>query len=158
MICFLEDIAYFAEQPCESTSDSPEASSSCLSDPSDSDSDSDFDDDPDSDTFSVPSSSDCDSQSEDGNDKPEVEVVSVKAARGVWGQAHVFDGKLYLTRDICKDEQIPKQLKVPVKSKPAKPAAKRAGKQAAQSASASSSNPQPVPELPCPGVQGYLVL
>jgi len=53
---------------------------------------------------------------------------------GIWGQGHVFDGKLHLTRDICKHDQIPEQLKVPVKSKPAKPAAKRAGNQAAHTA------------------------
>ena len=52
-------------------------------------------------------------------------MVWAKAARGVWGQGHVFDGKLYLTHDICKHDQIPGQLKVPVKSKPAKLAAKR---------------------------------
>ena len=34
---------------------------------------------------------------------------------------------LYLTRDICNHDQIHEQLKVPVKSQPAKPAAKRAG-------------------------------
>ena len=47
---------------------------------------------------------------------------------GIWGQGHVFDGKLYLTCDIFKDEPILKQLKVPIKSKSAKSAAKRAWK------------------------------
>ena len=36
----------------------------------------------------------------------------------------MFDGKLYVARDICKDEEIPKDLKVPIKSKTAKAAAK----------------------------------
>ena len=57
--------------------------------------------------------------------------------------------------DICKEHQIPKQLKVPVKSKPAKPAPKRAGKRPAQSICASSSNPQPVPEMPTEHVQEF---
>ena len=127
------DTAYFAEQQVyESPSDSSEASTSCSSHSSVSDSDSDDDDDSDGDALSVPTSSDCDSQSENGDDEHEVEVVWAKAARGVlnltwgfknWGQCHVFDGKLYFTHDINKDDQIPEQLKVPVKSKPAKPAA-----------------------------------
>ena len=53
----------------------------------------------------------------------------------IWGQGHVFDGKLHLTRDIYEDERIPKQLNIPTKHKPAKPAAKRAAKQAAQTCS-----------------------
>ena len=73
----------------------------------------------------MPTSSDCDSQSENGDDEPEVEVVWAKGACWVWGQGQVFDGRSYLARDICKHDQIPEQLKVPVKSKPAKPAAKR---------------------------------
>ena len=39
---------------------------------------------------------------------------------------------LYVTHEICNHDQIPEQLKVPVKSQPAKPAAKRAGNRAAQ--------------------------
>ena len=69
----------------------------------------------------------------------------------------MFDGKLSLTRDICEDELIQQQLKVPVKSKPAKPVAKRAGKWDAQSASASSSNSQPVLEMPNEHVQEFEV-
>ena len=65
----------------------------------------------------------------------------------------MFDGKLYLTRDICKHDQMPEQLKVPVKSNPTKPAAKRAGNRAAQLTS--SSNPQPIPELPTEHVQEF---
>mmetsp|Transcript_30578 Transcript_30578/g.49295 ORF Transcript_30578/g.49295 Transcript_30578/m.49295 type:complete len:104 (+) Transcript_30578:54-365(+) len=63
---------------------------------SDSDSNPDSDDDSDGDALSVSTSSDCDSQLENGDDEPEVEVVWAKAACGVWGQGHVFDGKLYL--------------------------------------------------------------
>mmetsp|Transcript_70702 Transcript_70702/g.118186 ORF Transcript_70702/g.118186 Transcript_70702/m.118186 type:complete len:141 (-) Transcript_70702:36-458(-) len=85
---------------------SPEAFTLCFSDAPNSDSDDD--DDSDGDALSVPSSSDCDSQSGDCDDKPEVEVVWVKAACEVWENGGVFDGKLYLTRDICKDEQIPR--------------------------------------------------
>ena len=85
----------------------------------------------------------------------EVEVVWAKAACGVWGQCHVFDGELSLIRDICKRDQIPKQLKVPVTSMLAKPAPKTARKPATQSTSASSSSPQPVPELPTENVQEF---
>ena len=67
--------SYFVEQSCESKSFS--------SDSSDSDSDSVDEDDCDGDPLSAPSSSDCDSQLEDGDHKPEVELVSVKAAYGV---------------------------------------------------------------------------
>ena len=35
--------------------------------------------------------------------------------RWVWRQGHVFDGKLYLARDICKGKQIPKQYAHPGK-------------------------------------------
>ena len=32
---------------------------------------------------------------------------------GLWGMAHVFDGKLYLTRDHMQGNFIPKYLKLP---------------------------------------------
>ena len=32
---------------------------------------------------------------------------------GLWGMAHVFDGKLYLTRDHMQGNFIPKNLKLP---------------------------------------------
>ena len=38
-------------------------------------------------------------------------MVWAKASRGVWGQGYVCYGKLYLTCDICKHDQIPEQLK-----------------------------------------------
>ena len=47
------------------------------------------------------------------------------------------------------------QLKMPIKSKPAKPAPKRAGNHAA---CASSSNPQPIPELRTEHVQEFKVV
>jgi len=53
------------------------------------------------------------------DDELEVEVVWAKSARGVWGEGHMFNGKLCLTRDIWKHDQIPEQMnvpKVPVKS------------------------------------------
>ena len=46
----------------------------------------------------VDSMSSRSAEEEEGND---VEVVWAKSARGVWGLGHVFDGKLYFTRDIC---------------------------------------------------------
>ena len=62
---------------------------------------------------------------------------------------------LYLTCDICNHDQIPEQLKEPVKSLPAKPAAKRVGNRAAQPTS--SSKTQPIPELPTEHVQEFKV-
>ena len=58
---------------------------------------------------------------------------------------------------VTLTDQIPKQLKVPVKSKPSKPAF-GAGKRAAQSTCASSSNPQPIPEMPTEHVQEFKVV
>ena len=46
------------------------------------------------------------------------EVIWAKAAWGVWGMAHVFDGQLYFTRDHMQGSFIPKNLKLP-KPKPA---------------------------------------
>ena len=57
-------------------------------------------------------------------------------------------------RDICKEDQSPKQAKVPVRSKPAKPAAKRAANNVETSSAAPSSNPQPIPEMPAACVTG----
>ena len=63
--------------------------------------------------------------SSDSNDNPN-EVIWAKAARGVWGMAHVFDGKFYFTRDHMQGNFIPKNLKLP---KPApKPRAKASSK------------------------------
>ena len=46
------------------------------------------------------SSSEEEEEEEEGND---VEVVWAKSVCGVWGLGHVFDGKLYFTRDICEE-------------------------------------------------------
>ena len=45
--------------------------------------------------------------SSDSDDNPN-EVIWAKAAQGVWGMAHVFDGKLYFTRDHMQGNFIPK--------------------------------------------------
>ena len=50
--------------------------------------------------------------SADSDDNPN-EVIWAKAAQGVWGMAHVFDGKLYFTRDHMQGNFIPKNLKLP---------------------------------------------
>ena len=47
-----------------------------------------------------------------------------KAARGVWGMAHVFDGKLYFIRDHMQGNFIPKNLKLPEPKPAPKPRAK----------------------------------
>ena len=48
-----------------------------------------------------PESPSSESELEEDND---VEVVWAKSARGVWGLGHVFDGKLYSTRDIREEK------------------------------------------------------
>ena len=65
--------------------------------------------------------------SSDSDDKPG-EVIWAKAARGVWGMAHVFDGKLYFTRDHMQDNFIPKNLKLPEPKRAPKPQAKASSK------------------------------
>ena len=111
-----------------------------------------------------------------------MEVVWAKSARGVGALGHVFDGKLYFTRDICEEKWIPKDLvptKKPVpapkaraKAAPqprAKPAAKRTGlavqagaKTAAKPApraiasSSSASATHPVPVMQSATVQSVL--
>ena len=62
---------------------------------------------------SMPSSSEEEEEEEENND---VEVVWAKSPCGVWGLGHVFDGKLYFTRDICEEKWIPKDLVPPKKS------------------------------------------
>ena len=45
-----------------------------------------------------------------------------KATHGVWGLGHVFEGKLYLTKDIVDDNFVPKNRKPkPVPQPAAKP-------------------------------------
>ena len=86
------------------------------------DSDSGTDTDEDEPISDLSSSSD---ESSDSDDNPN-EVIWAKTARGVWGMAHVFDGKLYFTRDRMQGNFIPKKLPEP---KPApKPRAKASSK------------------------------
>ena len=42
-----------------------------------------------------------------------VDIIWAKAARGVWGLAHVFNNKLFFTRDIMDDDAVPKHFNVP---------------------------------------------
>ena len=101
----LEDLKYFANSDSDSSS------------VSDSDSGTDTDDDG---PISESSSSD---DSGDSDDEP-TEVVWAKAARGVWGMAHVFDGKLYFTRDHMQGNFIHKNLKLPERKPAPKPSPK----------------------------------
>ena len=55
-------------------------------------------------------------------------IIWAKAARGVWGMAHVFDGKLYFTRDHMQGNFIPKNLKLPEPKPAPKPWAKASSK------------------------------
>eukprot|EP00667_Euglena_gracilis_P030743 EG_transcript_43170 len=41
----------------------------------------------------------------------EEEVVWAKADRGVWGLTHVFDEKLYMTRDLVDGSALPENFK-----------------------------------------------
>ena len=66
-------------------------------------------------------------ESSDSNDDP-IEVIWAKAARGVWGMAHVFDGKLYFTRDHMQGNFIPKNLKLQEPKPAPKPRAKASSK------------------------------
>ena len=56
-----------------------------------------------------------------------------KAAQGVWGMAHVFDGKLYFTRHHMQGNFIPKNLKLP-EPKPAPKFRAQASSKASSSA------------------------
>ena len=42
-----------------------------------------------------------------------VDIIWAKAARGVWGLAHVFNNKLFFTMDIMDDDAVPKHFNVP---------------------------------------------
>ena len=55
-------------------------------------------------------------------------VPNVVQPRGVWGMAHVFDGKLYFTTDHMQRNFIPKNLKVPQPKRAPKPQAKTSSK------------------------------
>ena len=98
----LEDLKYFANSDSDSSSDS-----AC---------DSGTDTDDDGPIFESSSSDD----SGDSDDEP-TEVVWAKAARSMWGMAHVFDGKLYFTRNHMQGNFIPKNLKLPEPTPAPKP-------------------------------------
>ena len=60
--------------------------------------------------------------SSDSDDNPN-EAIWAKAARGVWGMAHVF-GMLYFARDRMQSNFIPNNLKLPEPKPALKPGAK----------------------------------
>jgi len=73
----------------------------------------------------VLSSSSCSDSGEDD----EVQIVWAKAGRGIWGLGHVFEGKLYFTKDIVDDSFVPwNKTPNPVPKPVAKPAPKPAPK------------------------------
>ena len=37
-----------------------------------------------------------------------MQIVWAKAGRGIWGLGHVFEGKLYFTKDIVDDSFVPR--------------------------------------------------
>ena len=38
-------------------------------------------------------------------EEDEVQIVWAKAGHGIWGLGHVFEGKLYFTKDIVDDRR-----------------------------------------------------
>ena len=59
----------------------------------------------------------------------EVQIVWAKAGRGIRGLGHVFEGKLYFTKDIVDDNFVPRNGKPkPIPKPEAKPAPKPAPK------------------------------
>ena len=80
--------------------------------------DSDFNADHDSGTDSdseLLTSDDSSSSREDD----EVQIVWAKAGCGIWGPGHVFEGKLYFTKDIVDDSFVPRNRKPKPIPKPA---------------------------------------
>ena len=67
----------------------------------------------DSDSGSVSATFDTPDSSEQKKKKQEVEIVWAKADRGVWGLAHVFEEKLYLTSDLVDDHVVTKDFVAP---------------------------------------------
>ena len=155
----LEDIAYFGQAevdkdqgPC-GDADVASTVSSDASDTSDGSSDggssdrsrqsssSDFTSD-EEDEESEECSSDSDSDPADGSD----EIVWAKGARGIWGLGHVFNDKLYFTRDVPAGAL--QRFTTPAVAKPtappaAEPAAKPAAKPAAEPAAKPAAKPPP---------------
>ena len=109
----LEDMEYFSrthdDSPTESEFESSDSSSSGSTSSDESRQE-------DSDVDSMPSSGAEEEEEEEEEEGNDVEVVWANSTRGVWGLSHVFDGKLYFTRDICEEQWIPKDLVPPKKS------------------------------------------
>ena len=58
-----------------------------------------------------------------------MQIVWAKVGRGIWGLGHVFEGKLYFTKDIVGDTFVPINRKPkPIPKPQAKPASKPAQK------------------------------
>ena len=72
---------------------------------SDSDSDHSGGTDSDSDLLTSDDSSSCSGEND------EVQIVWAKAGHGIWGLGHVFEGKLYFTKDIVDDSFVPRNRK-----------------------------------------------
>ena len=123
----LEDVAFFAEQHPMNVDFSGHAaqndcdSDSCMDTGTDTDSDSDSDADSSSDSgsdvgdvFDSDDSSDSDGAGDGASANDQcVDIIWAKAARGVWGLAHVFNNKLFFTRDIMDDDAVPMHFNVP---------------------------------------------
>ena len=60
-------------------------------------------------TIVGPSTHGADSLScSDSGEDDEGQIVWAKAGRGIWGLGHVFEGKLYFTKDIVDDSFVPR--------------------------------------------------
>ena len=66
------------------------------------------------DVFDSDDSSDSDGAGDGASANDQcVDIIWAKAARGVWGLAHVFNNKLFFTRDIMDDDAVPMHFNVP---------------------------------------------
>ena len=131
----LEDVAFFAEQHPMNVDFSGHAaqndceSYSCMDSGTDTDSDSDSDADSSSDSgsdvgdvFDSDDSSDSDGAGDGASANDQcVDIIWAKAARGVWGLTHVFNNKLFFTRDIMDDDAVPMHFNVPYPKPKPKP-------------------------------------
>ena len=134
---FLKMLCFFAEQhpmnidfpghAAQNDSESDSYMDSGTDTDSDSDSDSDADSSSDSgsdlgDVFDFDDSSDSDGAGDGASVNDQcVDIIWAKAARGVWGLAHVFNNKLFFTRDIMDDDAVPKHFNVPEPNPKPKP-------------------------------------
>ena len=122
----LEDTAYFAAAQEDSASDSTLASGTS----SDSSADPADNADPEVDEEEGEEERDEEEESSEsqgdssGVSDGEVEVVWAKADRGIWGLGHIFNDKLYLTRDIMDGSEVPAHFEVPQPKPPAPAPAK----------------------------------